>query len=274
MAQSSKGSVPATYDVLRTVAALVSPIALATALLFYFGWVRSEAQAQAFGADASVFEMSAQDLILRSVNVLFFPIIGLTLLGILALRLHPRIQRHGRRAGRILSFSWLLAVVGLLLAIVAGPVGREVLPLFVLLAVAGTAYGALLSHNASPERQPLNLPLVGLIATLLIGIIFWQTERIARLAGESLAADLQADLPASLPEAAVISSGRLHLIGPGVTEERIPGDESGDTYRYSGLYLLQRSGGKYFLLTDGWLEGEGRLIVLSDSELIRLEFGQ
>ncbi len=273
MAQPPQGSGPATYDVLRTVAALVSPIALATALLFYFGWVRSEAQARAFGADASVFDMSAQDLILRSVNVLFFPIIGLTLLAILALRLHPRIQRHGRTAGRILSFSWVLAVVGLLLAIFARPVGRELLPLFVLLAVAGTAYGALLSRNASPERRPLNLPLVGLIATLLIGIIFWQTERIARLAGASLAAELQADL-SSLPEAAVISSGRLHLVGPEVTEERIPGDESGDTYRYSGLYLLQRSGGKYFLLTDGWLDGDGRLIVLSDSELIRIEFGQ
>lgn len=274
MPRTSQESGPATYDVLRLVAALGSPIALATALLFYFGWVRSEAQAQVFGADASIFEMSAQDLILRSVNVLFFPIIALTLLGILALRLHPRIQRRGHEVGRLLSFSGLLAMVGLLLAIVAGPVGRELLPLFVLLAVAGTAYGALLSRNASRVRRPLSVPLVALVATLLVGILFWQTERVASLAGASLAADLQANLSARLPEAAVISSGRLHLVGPGVTEERMPGDESGDMYRYSGLYLLQRSGDKYFLLTDGWLEGEGRLIVLSDSELIRLEFGQ
>jgi hypothetical protein len=36
---------------------------------------------------------------------------------------------------------------------------------------------------------------------------------------------------------------------------------------------LQRSGDKYFLLTEGWDRNDGRLIVLPDSATIRLEFG-
>jgi hypothetical protein len=59
-----------------------------------------------------------------------------------------------------------------------------------------------------------------------------------------------------------------------VTETRLEGDESRYAYRYDGLYLLQRSGDKYFLVTNVWENGEwaGRLVVLPDDDTIRLEF--
>src|SRR5688572_1843595 len=57
-----------------------SPLAIGTALLFYFGWVRSNEQAELLGADISVFEMSPDDFVLRSVNVVFIALLVLLLL--------------------------------------------------------------------------------------------------------------------------------------------------------------------------------------------------
>ena len=101
-------------DLMKFITSIGSPIALATALLFYFGWVRSEEQARAFGADASVFAMSTQDYVLRSVNVLFFPLILMFLIVLLLLRLDRRLRAGPdappwlETAGRLLQLSWLV----------------------------------------------------------------------------------------------------------------------------------------------------------------------
>src|SRR5687767_11995280 len=89
-------------DLMKFITSIGSPIALATALLFYFGWIRSEEQARAFGADASVFAMSTQDYVLRSVNVLFFPLILMLMVCLLLLRL-DRALRAGPDAPRWLE---------------------------------------------------------------------------------------------------------------------------------------------------------------------------
>jgi hypothetical protein len=59
-----------------------------------------------------------------------------------------------------------------------------------------------------------------------------------------------------------------------VTETALFGVGSKYTYRYDGLYLLQRSGDKYFLVTNTMENGvwAGRLVVLPDDDTIRLEF--
>ena len=44
-------------------------------------------------------------------------------------------------------------------------------------------------------------------------------------------------------------------------------------YRYSGLRLLIRSGGKYFLLPGNWTRDAGTVIVLGDRPDYRFEFG-
>lgn len=43
-------------------------------------------------------------------------------------------------------------------------------------------------------------------------------------------------------------------------------------FSYSGLYLLQRSGDAYFLVTDDWNTDDARLVVLPDTASIRVEF--
>lgn len=263
-------------ETLQVIAAVISPVALATALLFYFGWVRSQAQAEAFGADVSIFEMTAEDLVLRSVNVLFFPLLAVLLLALGALRLDPWLRQRGAFLGEVLRYAALAVPLGLLLVLLEdqiGEVGRLMLPLFVMFAIGGTAYGILLRRQAAGDLRRPRLVTIGLVATLLIGTLFWQTERLARLGGEALADGIITGAT-RLPPVTLLSAQRLQIDAPGVSEASLPTEGGAYAYRYEGLFLLQRSGGKYFLLTPGWAEEQGRLLVIPDSHEIRLEFRQ
>jgi hypothetical protein len=263
---------PDTFELLTY---LGSPIALGTVLFLYFGWVRSEAQARAFGADASVFEMTTQELVLRSVDVMFLIVFVLLGLALLAFGLDPVLRRRAGVFGRLLRHTWLLVPLGIALVVLAPTVGNVLLPSFVLLAIGGTAYGAALRRHARGERSPVRFGQLVVVVLLLIASLFWQTERVARVAGETLAEDLKLNLACRLPTATVLSTGRLHVEAADLRETRMAGQEDSTfRYRYDGFFLLQRSGDKYFLLTDGWNVDAGRLVLLPDSPAVRLEFGE
>ncbi len=271
-----------------------SLLALATALLYYFGWVRSETQARAFGADASIFAMSTQDFILRSMDVVFIPVLLLLLASSFGVWLHrrfilariivpegsaPQVDSSGsRRIGRIanvLRLAWLMPiVVGLPLLFVAPTVGRQTLPFWFAIGILGVWYGSFLRRIATADRSPVARPAVLLAAALFAVTLFWMTERVARIGGEARADVIKADVARELKAVTVYSAKRLHLDGAGVVEITLGDAEDAYRYRYDGLFLLQRSGGRYFLLTLGWeAEDGGRLIVLSDNDLVRFEFG-
>jgi len=267
-------------DLMKFVTSIGSPIALATALLFYFGWVRSEAQAKAFGADASVFAMSTQDYVLRSINVLFFPLILLMLAALLAHRLDRTLRTRPvalpwlAPVARGLQFSWaLFLVVGIVLFAVSGRFGDVTLPFWVALAILGPVYGTVLRRPATGGGRRFSRMTVALLAALITVTLFWQTERLARLGGEALAQDIQDNLGDRLKTVELFSAKDLHIVGPGIRTTTFTEANSAYGYQYSGLYLLQRSGNKYFLLTGGWDKDAGRLIVLPDSPSIRVEFG-
>ena len=92
--------------VLKALTQVTSYVAFTTALLYYFGWRRSEAQAHAFGADASVFGMSSEDYVLRSIDVVLIPLLLLLLAGLGAAWLHGKLvgSRYVGLAARVLGF--------------------------------------------------------------------------------------------------------------------------------------------------------------------------
>ena len=271
---------PRPLDLMKFITSIGSPIALATALLFYFGWVRSEEQARAFGADASVFAMSTQDYVLRSVNVLFFPVILMLLAALLVLRLDrtlragPTAPRWLEAVARALQLSWVVFLpLGFVLYGVAGRFGDVTLPFWVALAIVAPAYGTVLRRRATGEGDRFSRVAVALLAALVTVLLFWQTERLASLGGEALAQDIKDNLGDRLTRVELFSVTNLHIEGPGVTTNQIGAVEGEYSYRYTGLFLLQRSGEKYFLLTEGWNNDEGRLLVVADTDAIRVEFG-
>src|SRR6266404_2829120 len=95
-----------------------SPVVLGTVLLFYFGWVRTNAQMHDLGLDSSVLNFSTTEYILKSIYVLFIPLVVLLALALLLNGLHQRLvapavrQPHRRiaatRVARVLAASWVL----------------------------------------------------------------------------------------------------------------------------------------------------------------------
>jgi hypothetical protein len=76
------------------------------------------------------------------------------------------------------------------------------------------------------------------------------------------------------PEVVITSDSRLHLDGPGVTEIRLendPDDEGAARFRYTGLRMIEHTGGKLFLVPDGWTRQYGVVFVLRDDDS-RLRF--
>jgi hypothetical protein len=91
VAQEQPASASPAATALRLVAAVGSPIAIGTGLLFYFGWVRASVEAKRLGYDTAILDWSIQDYLLQSVNVLFLPLMALAVLALLLVWLHQRL---------------------------------------------------------------------------------------------------------------------------------------------------------------------------------------
>jgi hypothetical protein len=146
-------------------------------------------------------------------------------------------------------------------------------PFWFAFAFFGTWYGLSLRRSAAGSAPINSVPLMVVIGTLAAASMFLVTERVARVIGEALAADMKLDVRRVLHGVTVYSEARLQLAGDDVVETDFDDPQAAYRYRYDGLFLLQQSGDKYFLLTQDWSRGRGRLVVLPDDATIRLEYG-
>ncbi len=269
-------------QILKAVSGVASTLALLGALLYYFGWVRSESQAKAFGADASVFGMSSQELVIRSADVLFIPLLVIVLGVVFALWVHRRLTAAGRdplyerRVRRLIAVLRVFAVAAFGAAAIwlaaSSAQGEIALP-FLFTAGVGTAwYAHELGQRISDPVVVTHTPMFLALAAVLAISTFWMAERVARIGGEAGVSTIKTNMSGELGRATIYTIERLEVSGPGL-HEVILGDEDHPVYRYDGVYLLQRSGGAYFFLTDGWDTGVGRLIVLPEGKMARLDFG-
>lgn len=279
-AATRSGELP---SALRAVAVFGSPIALATALLFYFGWVRTTVQAQQLGYDAAVLNFSAQDYVLRSVNVLYVPLAALLLLALLLLWLHARVVIPALRGprGRVSlpylvacgKLSWLVLVpLGLVLNVYLPGLSGAALPASLTVALLLARYADMLGggRNAAPSTPPA---VRAMILVLLAFALFWDTERVAQIMGRAYAAQIEAN-PTSLAAVTVYSAKDLDLAVPGVTITRIQDPNSAYLFRYEGLRLMQRSDDRYFLISTEWDAMHRRVIMIRESDSLRVEFSR
>ncbi|MEV6271416.1 hypothetical protein AB0L64_29925 [Kribbella sp. NPDC051936] len=268
------------------------PLTIATALMIYFGWARSDTQAREMGLDVSLFGYTTRDYVMNSISTLYLPLLVLAGLALGALAVHLRVDAALRRtearpalrrAGRIALLSGLGAVAAAVVAAtVAGDTVDLVAPLIVAAGTIVAAYGARLrtaatDKSAAAQRgappvwyRAFRLLLVGGVVT---AALFWAVSDYATAVGRGYARQVQ-DNVRYLPRATVFSSTPLGLEAPGVVEEPIV--EGGKTvhYRTTGLRLLVVSGGRAFLLPNGWRAGSGTVVVLPDNDEIRWQFSR
>jgi hypothetical protein len=272
--------------------AIVAPTTVLTALLFYFGWVRTNALFQYFGVDATVLGFTTQDYLLRSSEALYIPLGTLLVVGLAGLWVHGLMTTWlaARRRLRLLRATAVaLGVVGLALFArgVAGVAVPRlslndflVTPVCLGLGAVLGAYGhwlwlrqrAVQGHDGSPAR-PRWHGVVSLVLVVLLVVLslFWATTNYARAYGRGRAAAYARQL-AVRPGVIVYSADRLFLHGPGVQELALPAQQhTSYRYRYSGLRLTE-SHGRLFLLPEGWTRTDGAAIVLAGSDKLRVEF--
>jgi hypothetical protein len=269
------------------------PLTIATALMFYFGWARSNTQARFMGLDVSLFGFSTQDYVLQSISTLYIPLLATAALALVWLALHQRIE-HAlgrpstwpvlRTAGRAaLGFGLLVAAGAVLTATLNRNWAPLVIPIVLAAGTAIAAYGGWLAGAAghphapstvAPWQRALHVLLIGSVITLAL---FWEVSKYAGVVGRGYALEIARTVPA-LPRATVFSATPLGIEAPGVREERLTigpdADKSTLRYRTSGLRLLVRSGGRMFLVHDGWTPQQGTVIVLLDNEQVRWQFSR
>jgi hypothetical protein len=284
------GGAPSWRSTVETIGAVVAPTTLVGALLYYFGWARTDALYANFGVDASALGFSVQDYVLRSTDAIYVPLGVLGILALLALWAHAAIRSWamGRRRRRVAEVIAPATIAFGLVAFARGVVGVVdplwddflVTPLCLATGVAMLGYGAhlrrkLRTSNAGDDRPadpswfaPAHITLVVLLVVLSL---FWATEVYAKAFGRGKAQQI-ASAVTGRPAVTVYSSSRLHIDTPVVEEHDLGPGYAPYRFRYTGLRLLIRSGGKYFLLPSTWSPRNAVTVVLPDTDAVRLEF--
>ena len=265
---------------LSTLATFGSPLAVATALLLYFGWVRADAQARELGYDVALLRYSTSDYVLRSVNVLFFPLIALLVSALAALWAHRRIKallsNTPRRRVRNMSLTWatwawmwLPAALGLAVGMWSSAAFTAALPFLLTAGLLASVYARVLRADVGEAPAP-NRSWVALVSGLLVVLLFWDVQRIASAFGTEYAQYVKAN-PSIFPRIALLSEKPLNLneydlqltdAGPDVSHR----------YRYEGLWLMNYANQRYILLARTASDGRTAVVVLPDLPNVQLAF--
>jgi hypothetical protein len=275
---------------LRILLSIGANITVLTALVVFFGWRRAQAHAQMLGISVNILGMSPQDYAFRSVDALFPLLAVVAMVGLGWSRIHlviARVLQEGRqprlidRTLRLLGLAWFL-VPGIcaLFSWRYPEAGYLVFPLSFAAGILLTCYGNYLRTQlqmtrtgAAPPVSPawhtsLTVTFVAVVVTLSL---FWGVSNYATIVGVNLGRRLTAELP-HRTQVVVYSPKRLEITAPEVKEEALSRTEAAYRFRYTGLRFLDHVGGKYFLVSDGWTPRYGVVVVLADSDPVRLEF--
>jgi hypothetical protein len=275
------------------VGGVVAPVTLVTAVLFYFGYVHTQAQLEYFGVDVDLLGLGTQDFVMRSPGVLLVPMLVL-LLGGAALLLADGVvrrrlaaadaARHRRTARTLVAVGSVVLLLGVALVLAFPAVGDWVLYPLVAPTVLGcgaalATYGLVLASHAPGSGRtgvvraadPVRTVEVLLVLTV-VAALFWATATIAQWAGYTQASDLAADLGV-LPAVVLDTEQRLQLGDDVVTQEPLRADD-GDRFRfrYTGLRLLAEGDGTLFLVPERWTDDGSTLVVPVSDVRFRLPF--
>jgi hypothetical protein len=234
--------------------------------------------------------MSTRDYALRSVGPVLMILVGVSVLGLIGTaldrRLVPVVQaaamtsrdRGLRLVLRALGTAWL-ALPGLVW--LAGTVWPTSAYAYVLFPAAiGTGVGLLLYATylrhlvraPTAEERRRNLLAYSFGGVLIAVCLFWTASNYAEVLGTDLALQFAGQVGA-LPRVSATSEGPLDLEGPGVVVAELPGADGDVNYRYTGLRFLEHTGGRWFLVSDGWSPTYGVVFVLPDDDTsLRLDF--
>jgi hypothetical protein len=274
--------------VLHAIAAVAAPVTIVAALMLHIGTVRQATLSRYFGLQVSVLGYTPQDLMQRSTDALVPFLIGvcvLLLVVVAAWALAAAMLQRYPQVEPVLAWGAIvLGTIGVAVGVwrlvlpvkltgsyyLVGPLG---LGLGIVLVAAGARLAV--EHGFVPLRQlPAILWTTAAAATtvLILLALFWAANDYARVQGRARAEEFASSLGAR-PGVIVHSERQLQVSSPGVQEKMLTTADGEHTYRYDGLRLWVRSGGRYFLIPTSWSRGgTDVVIVLPEDRQVQLEF--
>ena len=276
---------------LSVITTVGTPLTIITALMLYFGWARSNAQSNWMGIEVSLFHFSAQDYVLRSISTLFVPLLVACGVGIAWLEIHRRIcamvdpaagEPDGTRSGHdhhVRRHRHRHRQCGARIDEAGVATGTGGLPIITrrrngIRRIRSPAHPPRQRTGGGGElRAALAEPLTessrrrGHRVSGVLG-----GRRVRRHVGRGIGQEIEQTVGA-LPRATAISETPLGIDAPNVATKAITvGAQT--LYRTTGLRLLGESGGRLFLLNDGWSRRSGSIIVLDANKSVRWQFGR
>ncbi|MCF3172025.1 hypothetical protein IPZ61_01545 [Streptomyces sioyaensis] len=256
-------------------------VTLLTALLYYFGLTRNQAEAEYLGFFRSHLSASVQREMLGSVPALITPLLLLTTATLVWQLSSAAVERFLAARPR-LCLSLTTAIVVLPLS--AWAITRLLpqwwelgLPLSLATGAIISCYaGRLWTRTRPPSEDPdthqfswtasASMAAAGVVVVLM----FWTMGVLASIQGRSAAQDFVAGL-ADQPSVTVFSEEDLQLNAAGV---RVAHFGSGRyRFRYQGLKPYTYSSGNLFLLAPTWRYDNPRVFVLKEQDGMRIEYG-
>jgi hypothetical protein len=273
---------------LSTVAGVLAPTTVITALLYYYGYVATYARFGYFGVDLATLRLSTQDLVLKSVAVLYVPCAVLLGLGIAYLVIRNRTRmalaararwRSLRRVGRVavaLGVGLIIrAVVGVVVPSVAVTEFPATTPMALGAGTLSLLYGRHLLRNTVPGRGDMvpGNAVVILGAGIVILSLFWAANTFAAAYGSGQA-ERDSKALTSRPAVTLDTRERLYLNTACAEETLLPADtDQSFRYRNRGLRLLAVGSDRLFLIPDRWRDG-CQILVVRDDDSVRIQLGR
>ncbi len=252
--------------------ASIGSFAFLSALLFYFGWVHTAAQAQYFGFDSTFYDLSSTDYTLRSVSAALPAFAAGAMIA--AGRddpLRPRGRRPSRpgdptarelRGAARRSHAVVLGVVRL-----GADQSTDPAQAVLLLAGGGLLVGGALLGDL--HRRHL---VVGVAALLVAAGSFQAVRSLASATGRARAEDSALEVD-STSLVRVFADGDLHLTRVGsLVVTALVGNDGTTTYVYDCLHVLDRIGDRLFLVPHGYsTRANRRVVYVVEMDAVRVD---
>lgn len=269
---SSAALASTTKSILEFVSTIAGFTAIFSALLLYFGYVRTQSYFAYFGVPVGILEFATTDYLLRSPDVFFKPVIWsvlalavLCVLAVTARRIETRGSNAARRVVRgslavatVLTASY--AVLGLADVVVPDLAGISLALSGALVIIQFDMY-----RSGSVVKPPTVVAAVG--ALFVVMAAFWSTAVYAESVGVQSAAIL-AQGNGSLRQAVVYTSKDLPLTGETDLEEVSSRRPLTWKYSYDGYRVLIYANDRWFLIRDEWNPGDLTVILPGDDDSI------
>jgi hypothetical protein len=275
------------WTIAERLAKIVAPVAVIGALGYYIGVVREEALLTHFGLSPSLLAFSPQEYAIRSTDSLVRFVVVLSLIGLVLVGVYVALRAMWRRLptpfARGIPVTALVAGTGSLLFgawRLANPVPLGGLylqgPVPLGLGAILLTYGAGTIHSSNgewglPDSTSRSVKWIGgaCLTALMLMALFWAANDYAKLQGDERASDLES--LSSFPTVVLYTHTRLASTLTTIHEDELDVTTSPMRYRYYGLRLFTKNNNKFFLISSAWCRTKEPIILLNDTEDIRLE---